>query len=60
MGPILVLKKVTNIGWNPDGELVEITVDFMGEYRDLMVMYDINCTGSFTNVHGNLKGELIL
>jgi hypothetical protein len=53
------IKKVTCIVWNPEGKIVEILVDFMGEYRDLMAMYDIDCTGIFTNNSGNLKGELI-
>jgi hypothetical protein len=53
------IKKVINLEWNTSGKLVKITVDFMGEYRDLMGMYDIDSTDIFTNVHGNLKGELI-
>jgi hypothetical protein len=53
------VKKVTHLGWNINGNLVEIKVDFMGNYYDLMVMYDIDCTGTFTNIHGNLKGKLI-
>ena len=53
------IKRVTHLGWNPDGQLSEIMVDFMGQYRDLMIMYDIDSTGTFTNTHGNLKGKLI-
>jgi hypothetical protein len=52
------IKNVTSVGWNIDGGLVEIKVDFMGNYYDLMAMYDIDCTGIFTNNPGNLKGEL--
>jgi hypothetical protein len=50
---------VTEIGWTPNGDLVTAKVDFMGDYRDLMVMYDIDCTGTFINARGNLKGKLI-
>ena len=53
------IKNVTELNWDNYGYLHSITVDFMGDGTDLMVMLDYKETEIYTNLHGNLKGELI-
>lgn len=52
-------KKVMSMHWDNDGRLWVVNVDFMesGNSNEFSPFY--NYTGEFTNVHGNLKGEIV-
>jgi hypothetical protein len=52
-------KKVMSMNWDNDGRLWVVNVDFMesGNSNEFSPFY--NYTGEFTNVHGNLKGEIV-
>ena len=53
------IKNVVSLFWSSDGHLVNIKVNFMGDYHDLMHMYDLKNTGEYLNTSGNLIGKII-
>jgi hypothetical protein len=50
-------KPVTAIHWNNDGEIISITVNFMGSDMYPMVMIPDGNSSSFKNVKGNLIAQ---
>ena len=59
-GKDLGCKKVMSMNWDSDGRLWVVSVDFMedGNSNEFLPFY--NYTGEFVDVHGNLKGEILL
>lgn len=55
-------RKIISMNWNNIGVLWLITVDFMesGNSNDFATFYDYDNTSEFTNIHGNLKGIIIV